>query len=85
MPTLHIVTGNELHPKVTECLLSAPEIRDERCKLYVDQQLVEGKIDFYKPIRKLFLATGVEKKPQVQKVITVLTQHRQAFGTLLSV
>ena len=82
MPARHIVTSIELNPKIIEGLLSAPEI--ERYELSVEERLVEGTVDFYKPIRKLFLATGLEQMPQVQKAIAVLKQDWQAFGTLLS-
>ena len=65
MPASHFVIGIELNPKIIEGLLSAPEIGDERYKLFVEERLVEGTDDFYKPIRKLFLATGLEKRSQV--------------------
>ena len=63
----HIVTGNELDPKIIEGLLSAPEIGDERYKLFVEERLVEGTVDFYKPIRKQFLANGLEKSHKYRK------------------
>ena len=74
VPARHIVTGNELDQKLIEGLLSAPEIGDERYKLFVEERLVGGRVYFYKPIRKLFLAASLEKRRQAQKTITLLKQ-----------
>ena len=52
--------------------------------MFIQDRLIEGTVDLYKPIKKLFLATGLKKKPKVQEAITVLKQDRQAFWTLLS-
>ena len=67
MPARHILTGNEPDPKLIEGLLSAPKIGDERYKLFVEERLVEGRVHFYKPIRKLFLATSLEKSDKYRR------------------
>ena len=61
VPARHIVTNSEPDPKNVEDLLSAPEFGDERYKLFLEEQQVEGTVDFYKPMKSLFLATGIEK------------------------
>ena len=67
VPARHTVTNSELDPKNVEDLLSAPEFRDERYKLFLEERQVEGTVDFYKPIKNLFLATGIEKRHRHRK------------------
>ena len=83
-PACHITTGYEIDHKIIEGLLSAPKLGDEKYKKFVEERLVKGTVDYYKPIKKVSLATGLKKKSKVPKAVTVLKQDRQAFGTLLS-
>ena len=66
MRARHIVTGNEFHPKIMEGHLSASEFVDERYKLFVEERLVEGTVDFYKPMKSLFLPTGLAKSTSAE-------------------
>ncbi len=84
VPARHITTGNEINARIIKGLLAAPELGNKKYKSFVEERLVKGTVDFYKPIRKNFLETGLKKKSKVPRAITVLKQDRQSFGTLLS-
>ena len=80
----NITTGEEIDHKVIEGLLNAPKLGDTLYKNFIQQRLVTGKVDFYSPIKKAMVDTGLKKKAKQPRTVTVLKQDRQAFGTLPS-
>ena len=80
----NITTGERIDFKVIEGLLNAPKLGDTLYKDFIQQRLVTGEVDFYRPIKKAIVDTGLKKKAKPPKTVTVLKQDRQAFGTLLS-
>ena len=80
----HMTTGKELDPKMIDVLLNAPKLGNEKYKEFVQARLVEGKVNFYQPIKRLMLPTGLKKTKKQPKAVSILKQDRQAFGTLLT-
>eukprot|EP00794_Sanderia_malayensis_P020960 gene20960-23010_t len=82
-PACNITTRAEINQKIVEGLLKAPETGDKKHKEIVSERLMKGDLEFFAPIKKM-IDTGMKKKVKTPKVVTVLKQDRQAFGTLLS-
>eukprot|EP00794_Sanderia_malayensis_P001642 gene1642-1825_t len=80
----HMTTGKELDPNMIEGLLNPPKLGNEKCKEFVQDRLVEGKVDFFQPIKRLMLSTGLKKVKKQPKAVSILKQDRQAFRTLLT-
>ena len=76
--------GEEIDSSVTEGLLDSPKLGDKTFQEFLTERLVKGTVDFYNPIKKVMLTTGLQRKTKVPKMVTVLKQDYQAFGSLLS-
>ena len=80
----HITTGKELHRQVVTDILRAPDIRSQKYKQFVEDRLVKQTVDFFQPIKKLKMQTGLSKYTKQPRKVSVLKEDRQAFGDLLS-
>jgi hypothetical protein len=58
----HITTGKELDHQVVTDMLRAPDIGSEKYKQFVEDRLVKQTVDFFQPIKKLKLRTGLSKQ-----------------------
>ena len=65
-------------------MLRAPDIGSEKYKQFVEDRLVKQTVDFFQPIKKLKLRTGLSKQAKQPRKVSVLKEDRQAFGDLLS-
>ena len=83
-PARHLRTGSEIVKKVIAGLLNAPLLGNDKYLQFIDERLIKGTADFFQPIKKVMLPTGLKKEEKVPKVMTVLKQDRQAYGTMLS-
>jgi hypothetical protein len=81
---LHITNGKELDHQVVTDMLRAPDIGSEKYKQFVEDRLVKQTVDFFQPIKKLKLRTGLSKQAKQPRKVSVLKEDRQAFGDLLS-
>ena len=50
----------------------------------MEDRLVKGKVNFYQPVKRLKLTTGLKMTKKEPKAVSILKQDRQAFGTLLT-
>ncbi|CAM1319293.1 Uncharacterised protein r2_g2746 [Pycnogonum litorale] len=57
---------------------------EEKMLRFIDDRLVTGSVDFFTPIKKTKLKTGLEKVKRTPAAITVVKEDRQAFGLLVS-
>jgi hypothetical protein len=80
----HITNGKELDHQVVTDMLRAPDIGSEKYKQFVEDRLVKQTVDFFQPIKKLKLRTGLSKQAKQPRKVSVLKEDRQAFGDLLS-
>ena len=83
-PARHLTTGSEIDKKVIAGLLNAPLLGNDKYLQFIDERLVKETVDFFQPIKKVMLPTGSKKEKKVPKVMTLLKQDRQTFGTMLS-
>ena len=83
-PARHITTGREIDCQIVNDMLQAPEIGKEKCKEFIRDRLVTGEVDYFQPIKRLKLKTGLAKEVKKPKSVSVLKEDRQAFGTMLS-
>ena len=81
---LHITNGKELDHQVVIDMLRAPDIGSEKYKQFVEDLIVKQTVDFFQPIKKLKLRTGLSKQAEQPRKVSVLKEDRQAFGDLLS-
>ncbi len=51
---------------------------------FIDDRLITGSVDFFTPIKKTKLKTGLEKVKRTPAAVTVVKEDRQAFGLLVS-
>ena len=58
-PARNISTGAKIDSKVIEGLLKSPKIGDKKYKEFVTEILVKGTVNFYDPIKKVMLDTGL--------------------------
>ena len=82
----HITTGKELDHQVVTDMLRAPDIGSNKYKQFVEDRLVKQTltVDFFQPIKKLKLRTGLSKQTKQPRKVSVLKEDRQDFGDLLS-
>ena len=64
-------------------LLIAPLLGNDRYIQLVEDRLVNGRVDFFGPIKKLKLNTGLSEKVKQQKV-SIVKEECQASGEYLS-
>ena len=64
-------------------MLRAPDIRSQKYKQFVEDRLVKQTVDFFQPIKKLKMQTGLSKYAKQPRKVSVLKEDRQAFGDLL--
>ena len=83
-PARHITTGREIDCQIVNDMLQAPEIGKEKYKEFIGDRLVTGEVDYFQPIKRLKLKTGLAKEVKKPKSVSVLKEDRQAFGTMLS-
>lgn len=49
---------------------------------FVNKRLLEGKADFFDPIKKVNFYIGLKKTKKIRKAVSVMKDDRQAFGTM---
>ena len=49
---------------------------------FVNERFLEGKADFFDPIKKVNLYIGLKKTKKIRKAVLVMKDDRQAFGTM---
>ena len=75
-----IATGKELPEKVVKYLIKAGKIGDEMYLSFVNERLIKGKANFFDPIKKVNLDTGLKKTKKIRKAVSVIKERRQGFG-----
>ena len=81
-PVQNFANGKEIDFNIIQGLLDAGKTGD---KTYVNERLVEGKKSIFDTIRKSYIKTGVEmRKIKKTKEVSVLTEDKQAFGTIVA-
>ena len=83
-PARNITTGKEVALEIIAGLLNAPKLGDDKYKSFVSERLVTGKVDYFSPIKKVGLNTGLKKTKRKGKVMSIIQEDRQGFGLLLS-
>ena len=80
----NISTGEEVTLEIIAGLLDSPKLGDDRYKSFANECLVTGKVDFFSPIKRVALNTGLKKTKRKGKVMSIIQEDRQGFGWLLS-
>ena len=80
---LDTTTGKEIDHQVVTDMLRAPDIRSKKYKQFVEDRLVKQTVDFFQPIKKLKMQTGLPKYAKQPRKVSVLKEGGQAFGDLL--
>ena len=83
-PARNIPTGKEVALEIIADLLISPKLGNDRYKSFVNERLVTGKVDFFSPIKRVALNTGLKKTKRKGKVMPIIQEDRQGFGWLLS-
>ena len=64
--------------------IRAPEVGKKQISLFINNRLKNGTVNFFTPITRNNLLTGIQKKPKTKKAIEVLKEDCQAFGTIIA-
>ena len=75
-----ITTGKEIDETVFNDVSKAADIENIKFKGFLQKRLVKGEVDFFSPIKKKNLQTGLRKKRMENKKISILKEDRQSFG-----
>ena len=62
----------------------APDLGSKKYKQFAEDRLVKQTVDFFQPIKKLKLQTGLSKHAKQPRKVSVLKEDSQAFGDLPS-
>ena len=73
----HISKGIEINTSVAKIGMT-------QFKSFVEERLVKGTVNFFAPIKKNKLQTGVKIKKKAPKAVEVLKEDCQAFGTIVA-
>eukprot|EP00794_Sanderia_malayensis_P001132 gene1132-488_t len=82
-PARLISSGIELQPVTVEGLLQARSIGEEMHNAFYSDRLISCNVDFFEPVKKSGIKTGLEKKKKTGKVLSVLKEDRQALGIIV--
>ena len=83
-PARNFKTGKMIDEDVVKGLMTSSALGDVLYMEFVDQRLKrtgEDRVDFFKPIKNPKLKTGLEKPKKESRVIDVLKEEKQAFGS----
>lgn len=83
-PARNITTGKKLDLQVVTDMLRALDLGSEEYKQFVENRSVKKTVDFFQPMKKRKLRTGLSKQAKQPRKISVLKEDRQAFGDLPS-
>ena len=64
-------------------MLRANEVGNSKLNVFIEERLVDGVKNFYVPIPKVKLNTGIIKKKKKPRAAEVLKEDKQAFGLLV--
>ena len=64
--------------------IRAPGVGKQQISLFINNRLKNGTVNFFTPITRNNLLTGIQKKPKTKKAIEVLKEDCQAFGTIIA-
>lgn len=78
-----ISTGKEIDGAIFDDISKAADLGNSKFKEFVQTRLVRHEVDFFSPIKKNNLQTGLKKKKPKSKEVSILKEDRQAFGLLL--
>ena len=79
----NITTGAEIDTNIIAGLLSAPDVGNEKFLTFARERLVLGTVNFYTPIEREGIDTGLKKKKKKSKASSILKEDLQAFGWML--
>ena len=83
-PPRALSTGKVIDATIVADIGRAFDLGLSQYKAFITDRLVNGTIDFYAPIRKNKLQTGIKKIKKSRKAEDVLKEDCQAFGTIIS-
>ena len=84
-PMQNFANGKEIGFNINQGLLDAGKTGDKAYVNVENERLVEGKKSIFDIIRKCCIKTGVEmRKIKKTKEVSVLTEDKQAFGTIVA-
>ncbi len=78
-----ITTGKEIDEAILNDISRAADVSNSKFQEFVQQRFVKGEVDFFSPIKKNNLQTGLKAKKTENKKISILKEDRQAFGFIL--
>ena len=64
----NISTGIELEPAIVEGLIGARSVGEEMHRMFYTDRLLSSEVDFYAPIKRSTINTGLDKKKRQQKL-----------------
>ena len=82
----HFKTGIVVDPDVVKGLLESTRVGEDLYRQFVDERLTrtdETRVSFFKPISSPKIKTGLEKPKQESRVVNMLKEEKQAFGSLV--
>ena len=85
-PARNFKTGTEIDPAIVDGLLSSTDLGNEMYAEFVNERLRaqdDEKVSFFQSVKNPKLKTGLEKPKKALKVISVLKEDRQAFGSMV--
>ena len=80
----NISTGIELEPAIVEGLIGARSVGEEMHRMFYTDRLLSSEVDFYAPIKRSTINTGLDKKEKAAKALSVLKEDRQALGIIMA-
>eukprot|EP00112_Aurelia_sp_Birch-Aquarium-sp1_P017334 Seg4002.2 transcript_id=Seg4002.2/GoldUCD/mRNA.D3Y31 product="hypothetical protein" protein_id=Seg4002.2/GoldUCD/D3Y31 len=66
-PTRNLSTGIELEPAIVEGLIGARSVGEEMHRMFYKDRLWSSEVDFFAPIKRSTIKTGLEKKKKKQQ------------------
>ena len=85
-PVQNFANGKEIDINIIQELLDAGKTGDDKAYVnFANERPVEGKKTIFDTIRKCCIKTGIEmRKIKKTKEVSVLTEDKQAFGTIVA-
>ena len=66
-PACSLSTGIELEPAIVDGLIGARSVGEEMHRMFYTDRLLSSEVDFFAPIRRSTIKTGLEKKKKKKK------------------
>ena len=83
-PAHTLATGVQIAPEIVTGLLTARSTGEEMHRKFYSDRLLSPEIDYFQPIKRSNIKTGLEKKKKTTKALSVLKEDRQALGLIVS-